>query len=401
MRSNPYIPLIAALIALLCIGIVVGTIAVGLIPVYLQQKGDDISVPTNSNPQVYALSYITNSKNPTSYSIEDMNALSAQLNQALNLKELVTTTAKYVPPTSSSSRKRRAATECAKGQNTKNGIFEMEFRIDYSKACRTQACQRKLADQVNSHITRLFPSINLSVNLPNGTSISFSLSFCSLKPAVSTSTTQQTSTTYTPNLSSSTTSTASTSITATSTTTAPTTATSTTTASITATSTTTASTTATSTTTASITATSTTTAPTTATSTTTASITATSTTTASITATSTTTASITATSTTTASTTATSTTTASITATSTTTAPTTATSTTTASITATSTTTASTSTSTITTAPSCKDGIKNNGESDVDCGGIQTPRCFRCRTNKACTQGSDCGSSRCVSNLCA
>ncbi|CAF1327244.1 unnamed protein product [Adineta ricciae] len=301
MRSNPYIPLIAALIALLCMGIVVGTIAVALIPVYLQQKGDDISVGTNSNPQVYALSYITNSKNPTSYSIEDMNALSAQLNQALNLKELVTMTAKYVPPTSSN-RKKRAATECVKGQNTTNGIFEMEFRIDYSKACRTQVCQQKLADQVNSHITRLFPSINLSVNLPNGTSISFSLSFCSLKPAVSTSTTQQTSTTYTPNLSSSTTSTASTSITATSTTTAPTTATSTTTASITATSTTTASITATSTTTASITATSTTTASTTATSTTTASITATSTTTAPTTATSTTTASITATSTTTAST---------------------------------------------------------------------------------------------------
>ena len=42
-------PLIAALIALLCIGIVVGTIAVALIPVYLQQKGDDITVVTNSS----------------------------------------------------------------------------------------------------------------------------------------------------------------------------------------------------------------------------------------------------------------------------------------------------------------------------------------------------------------
>ncbi|CAF1180626.1 unnamed protein product [Adineta ricciae] len=242
MRSNSYIPLIAALTAVLCIGIVVGTIAVALIPVYLQQKGDDIDVGTNTNSQVYALSYITNSKNPTSYSLENMNALSAQLNQALDLKELVTLTAKYVPPTSSN-RKKRATTECTKGQNTTNGLFETEFRIDYSKVCRTQVCQQKLTDKVNSHITTLFPSIDLSVNLPNGTLISFSLSFCSLNPAVSTTTTQQTSTTYTTNQPSRTTSTTAASTTTTSTTTTSTTTTSTTTTSTSTTTTTTTTTT--------------------------------------------------------------------------------------------------------------------------------------------------------------
>ncbi|MFO0759671.1 MAG: plastocyanin/azurin family copper-binding protein [Byssovorax sp.] len=48
--------------------------------------------------------------------------------------------------------------------------------------------------------------------------------------------------------------------------------------------------------------------------------------------------------------------------------------------------------------PTCNDSIKNQGESDVDCGG---PKCGPCATNKACGSNSDCVSAHCVTNLCA
>ncbi|UJR29774.1 hypothetical protein I4U23_017321 [Adineta vaga] len=185
MASNSWPSLVASLFVLFCIGLVGGTIVIALIPVYLQHWGDDIDINTNTNAQVYALSYITNSRNPTSYSINNMNALSLQLNQALNLKELVTLTAK--------------TTECASGRKPTNGMFETEFRIDYSKVCRTQACQQNLIDKVVSHITTLFPSLHISLNLSNDTTISLSLNYCLLQSAVSTTTTQKTSTTKTAN----------------------------------------------------------------------------------------------------------------------------------------------------------------------------------------------------------
>lgn len=45
----------------------------------------------------------------------------------------------------------------------------------------------------------------------------------------------------------------------------------------------------------------------------------------------------------------------------------------------------------------CTDGIKNNTETDVDCGGGV---CSACDTNKACTRGDDCKSLTCTGNVC-
>jgi len=45
---------------------------------------------------------------------------------------------------------------------------------------------------------------------------------------------------------------------------------------------------------------------------------------------------------------------------------------------------------------SCTDGIKNGGESDVDCGGI----CSQCVLHKDCHASSDCASNRCVETKC-
>lgn len=45
---------------------------------------------------------------------------------------------------------------------------------------------------------------------------------------------------------------------------------------------------------------------------------------------------------------------------------------------------------------SCQDGVKNGGESDVDCGGDCPP----CRTGLFCADESDCESRRCVAGLC-
>jgi len=45
----------------------------------------------------------------------------------------------------------------------------------------------------------------------------------------------------------------------------------------------------------------------------------------------------------------------------------------------------------------CRDGIKNGNESDVDCGG----NCERCPVTKRCTGPNDCASAYCVSGACA
>ncbi len=47
---------------------------------------------------------------------------------------------------------------------------------------------------------------------------------------------------------------------------------------------------------------------------------------------------------------------------------------------------------------SCKDGVKNGAETDVDCGG---PVCPTCATGKACAVASDCTSGDCAAGVCA
>jgi hypothetical protein len=49
--------------------------------------------------------------------------------------------------------------------------------------------------------------------------------------------------------------------------------------------------------------------------------------------------------------------------------------------------------------PTCYDGVRNAGETDVDCGGSTT--CNRCYTNKLCSAGSDCQSNVCTGGRCA
>jgi hypothetical protein len=48
-------------------------------------------------------------------------------------------------------------------------------------------------------------------------------------------------------------------------------------------------------------------------------------------------------------------------------------------------------------APDCGDSIKNGSETDEDCGG---PDCAKCGVGKACNYGSDCTNSICVGGLC-
>jgi hypothetical protein len=48
-------------------------------------------------------------------------------------------------------------------------------------------------------------------------------------------------------------------------------------------------------------------------------------------------------------------------------------------------------------APTCSDGITNEGETDVDCGG---PNCPPCATGKACQSASDCVSGTCSGGIC-
>ena len=46
---------------------------------------------------------------------------------------------------------------------------------------------------------------------------------------------------------------------------------------------------------------------------------------------------------------------------------------------------------------SCADGIKDQDETDVDCGGITCPKCG---DTKGCNESSDCISGFCNSNIC-
>lgn len=48
-------------------------------------------------------------------------------------------------------------------------------------------------------------------------------------------------------------------------------------------------------------------------------------------------------------------------------------------------------------AQSCTDGIKNQDETDTDCGGLT---CQKCLDNKGCKVASDCYSGICTSNIC-
>jgi hypothetical protein len=48
--------------------------------------------------------------------------------------------------------------------------------------------------------------------------------------------------------------------------------------------------------------------------------------------------------------------------------------------------------------PSCTDGVKNGDETDVDCGGAT---CARCPLGGGCLRGSDCQSATCTNNFCA
>jgi hypothetical protein len=48
-------------------------------------------------------------------------------------------------------------------------------------------------------------------------------------------------------------------------------------------------------------------------------------------------------------------------------------------------------------APSCSDGLKDQDETDVDCGGTI---CFPCKNGKACLVPADCASFTCTNNVC-
>lgn len=48
--------------------------------------------------------------------------------------------------------------------------------------------------------------------------------------------------------------------------------------------------------------------------------------------------------------------------------------------------------------PSCSDGIKNQDETDVDCGG---PNCGKCSLNQHCQENTDCLSNQCTNDVCS
>ncbi len=47
--------------------------------------------------------------------------------------------------------------------------------------------------------------------------------------------------------------------------------------------------------------------------------------------------------------------------------------------------------------PTCRDGIKNQGETDIDCGGLV---CGKCEDGKSCNSSYDCLSKKCINNIC-
>jgi hypothetical protein len=49
-------------------------------------------------------------------------------------------------------------------------------------------------------------------------------------------------------------------------------------------------------------------------------------------------------------------------------------------------------------APTCKDGVSNGKESDIDCGG---PNCDGCKSGEKCNVTSDCaGLMNCINGVC-
>ncbi len=48
-------------------------------------------------------------------------------------------------------------------------------------------------------------------------------------------------------------------------------------------------------------------------------------------------------------------------------------------------------------APNCTDGLKNQDETDVDCGGLN---CGACEDTQNCLTDTDCSSKLCTDNIC-
>ena len=48
-------------------------------------------------------------------------------------------------------------------------------------------------------------------------------------------------------------------------------------------------------------------------------------------------------------------------------------------------------------APTCNDGVRNQDETDIDCGGDSCPKCH---DSRICKVGQDCTSGVCTSNIC-
>ena len=46
----------------------------------------------------------------------------------------------------------------------------------------------------------------------------------------------------------------------------------------------------------------------------------------------------------------------------------------------------------------CTDGIRNQDETDIDCGGIRCAK--RCSINQTCSNSSDCNNATCVNGIC-
>lgn len=52
-------------------------------------------------------------------------------------------------------------------------------------------------------------------------------------------------------------------------------------------------------------------------------------------------------------------------------------------------------------AATCFDDIKDNGETDIDCGNTAESSCSACKPGQKCDEDSDCTTNICTSSICA
>ncbi|CAF0945683.1 unnamed protein product [Adineta ricciae] len=163
--------------ALCALGVIAVVIVLALLPIYLKDKGEDIE--TTTSKALFEVNYNTPMIVTSTTEVTDLDSLSNEMNTALDVSEIKISFAQLIS-TSSGKKKRRETKKCENNEKANANVFVIQFYTDFSKTCRTSKCQQNIINKITLHVRTRLTQITISTSLANGTSVTLSLSFCSM-----------------------------------------------------------------------------------------------------------------------------------------------------------------------------------------------------------------------------